>query len=437
MRAVMSARWIRATVIFIACTAAACVCAIGIVSWMLYASLRPAAGEWAVPVRVGPVTLEVSVPSALRMATHPLGLRLLGEHPLSTRVGRLVLRPDARGESATIVCDPCVLRLSALGPQALHLSRSVATLARIGQNHLFGELRSGDVTASWSIDLRRGNVDLSIDLPDTDIATLYAVLGPSIPELRWAKIEGSAGASFKVTMPAAQWSLSPRIEGFQVDGLDTVALMNASRLPSCARPTRARDAAAPFGPWLPKAVVAAEDQRFYTHTGFDLVEMRLAWNSDGTAAARGASTITQQLAKLLYAGDERSAVRKARELLYAVELDRTLGKARVLQLYLALAPWGSGDCGAQAASMRLLHKSAARATPVEAAWLASLLRNPRVEIEQSMNADGIDRDRIATILEDMRPMSRAQRKASIAKLANWQPLVISDRSSEAATAASP
>jgi len=60
----------------------------------------------------------------------------------------------------------------------------------------------------------------------------------------------------------------------------------------------------------------------------------------------GGSSLSQQLAKLIYTGDGRDHGRKLRELLYAVELDRTLGKARVLNLYLALAPWGNGVCGA-------------------------------------------------------------------------------------------
>ena len=275
MIAVMfAARWIRTALLFVAAVAAAGLCAVGIVAWMLHAALRPSAGEWSIPVRLGPVTMDVSMPAAVRMATHPIGLRLLGGHSFSTRIGTLVLRPDAGGDSATIVCEPCVLRLAALGPQPLRLPRSVVTLARIGQTRLFGELRSGGVTASWHVELRRGGMDLSVDLPDTDIATLYAVLDASIPELGRARIEGRAGAAFKLAMPAATWSLAPRIEGFTVDGLGTAALINVAPLPECARPTRALDAAAPFGPWLPKAVIAAEDQRFYEHTGFDLFQ---AW----------------------------------------------------------------------------------------------------------------------------------------------------------------
>ena len=76
-------------------------------------------------------------------------------------------------------------------------------------------------------------------------------------------------------------------------------------------------------------------------------------------------------------GDERSAARKLRELLYAVEMERTLGKARILQLYLALAPWGEGVCGAErAVRVHLGQRDASAVGPVAAAWLASLLPQP-------------------------------------------------------------
>lgn len=107
-------------------------------------------------------------------------------------------------------------------------------------------------------------------------------------------------------------------------------------------------------------------------------EIGAAWslNQRHHDAARGGSTLSQQLAKLIYAGDDRHHLRKLRELLYAVELDRTLGKARVLHLYLAMAPWGEGRCGAAAAARHYLNKRVDRLTPTEAAWLASLLRHP-------------------------------------------------------------
>ncbi|MEP7302881.1 MAG: biosynthetic peptidoglycan transglycosylase [Caldimonas sp.] len=185
-----------------------------------------------------------------------------------------------------------------------------------------------------------------------------------------------------------------------------------------------RRAAAPFGAWLPKAVVAAEDQRFFEHAGYDLAEMAAAWSSELPAAGgerrRGASTISQQLARLLYVGAERSAARKVRELLYAVELDRTLGKARVLQLYLSVAPWGDGQCGGEAAALHYFGKHANRLDAVEAVWLASLLRNPDAALG-SAAASGADAERLAWIASGLRPSSRASREAVQEALAGWQP----------------
>jgi penicillin-binding protein 1A len=82
-------------------------------------------------------------------------------------------------------------------------------------------------------------------------------------------------------------------------------------------------------------VVATEDQRFFTHTGFDLTELNAAFalNQQSDQIERGASTLTQQLARLLVTGSERTPTRKLRELLYAVEMERTLGKARILGRY--------------------------------------------------------------------------------------------------------
>ena len=136
---------------------------------------------------------------------------------------------------------------------------------------------------------------------------------------------------------------------------------------------------------------------------------------------RGASTLSQQLAKLVYTGDRPSHARKLRELLYAVELDRTLGKARVLNLYMAIAPWADGRCGAHAAAQALLGKPVAALTPVEAAWLASLLRNPDAALAQMVRSGEVDVRRIGAIIDGMRPMPLARRLAAQQALDTWRP----------------
>ena len=99
---------------------------------------------------------------------------------------------------------------------------------------------------------------------------------------------------------------------------------------------------------------------------------RLRWPTRRPAQVeRGGSTLTQQLAKLLVTGSERSAERKLRELLYAVEMEQTLGKARILQLYLDNAPWGAGHllCGAEAAARRYFKRRRATSSrPRPSGW---------------------------------------------------------------------
>jgi membrane peptidoglycan carboxypeptidase len=168
-------------------------------------------------------------------------------------------------------------------------------------------------------------------------------------------------------------------------------------------------------------VIAAEDQTFRNHPGYDgrQVDAALRSNGDGNAL-RGASTLTQQLARLVYTGDERTPQRKLRELLYAVEMEQSLGKERILQLYLALAPWGQQVCGAENAAQRYLGKPANALAPAEAAWLASLLTNPDARLRQTLST-GVDTARTTRIVQAMRPMSARRRRQALAEIALLKP----------------
>ena len=119
--------------------------------------------------------------------------------------------------------------------------------------------------------------------------------------------------------------------------------------------------------------------------------------------------MSQQLAKLLITGDERSPVRKLRELLYAVEMEQTLGKNRILRLYLATAPWGAGLCGAEAAAKHYLGRSAHQLNPTQAAWRAAMLHNPSLEAKRWADTGHINVARTQWVLLGMRPIPRSQR----------------------------
>ena len=130
---------------------------------------------------------------------------------------------------------------------------------------------------------------------------------------------------------------------------------------------------------LVDAVVAAEDASFYQHHGFDWEAMWGAFRHNLTRGryARGASTITQQLAKNLALGTEKSLLRKSREALLTIKLEWRLDKRRLLALYLNVAEWGDGIFGAETAAQLHFGSSAASLTTAQAVLLAAMLPAPR------------------------------------------------------------
>jgi len=130
---------------------------------------------------------------------------------------------------------------------------------------------------------------------------------------------------------------------------------------------------------LKRAVLVAEDINFFAHRGFDLFEIRraVAQAVEEGEAPRGASTITQQLAKNLWLSPSRNPVRKVKEAVLTWQLERRLGKRRILELYLNVVEFGPGVYGAEAASRRYFGKPAADLDEAEAARLAASLPNPR------------------------------------------------------------
>jgi len=128
---------------------------------------------------------------------------------------------------------------------------------------------------------------------------------------------------------------------------------------------------------LPLAVVASEDQLFPEHRGFDLKQIRKALDDAQRGhRARGASTISQQVAKNLYLWNGHSWVRKGLEAWFTVLIESMWSKRRILEVYLNSAEFGYGIYGAEAAAQTFFGKSAARLTRDEAARLAAVLPNP-------------------------------------------------------------
>jgi monofunctional biosynthetic peptidoglycan transglycosylase len=132
-----------------------------------------------------------------------------------------------------------------------------------------------------------------------------------------------------------------------------------------------------ISPNLPLAVVASEDQKFPEHWGFDVeaIERAYALNQH-SHKVRGASTISQQVAKNLFLWSGRSYFRKALEAYFTILIERLWPKRRILEIYLNIAEFGYGTYGAEAAAQRFFHKPAARLTRDDAAALAAVLPNP-------------------------------------------------------------
>ena len=153
-----------------------------------------------------------------------------------------------------------------------------------------------------------------------------------------------------------------------------------------------------ISPHLQRAVLAGEDARFFEHDGFDWDAINKAWQEaqkEGEKEAkaegdydpnswippmpsfkRGASTVTQQLAKNLYLSEDRNFLRKGREAAITYFLERDLSKKRIMELYLNVIEWGDGIYGAEAAARTYFKKSASSLTAPEAAYLSAMIPSP-------------------------------------------------------------
>jgi monofunctional biosynthetic peptidoglycan transglycosylase len=130
---------------------------------------------------------------------------------------------------------------------------------------------------------------------------------------------------------------------------------------------------------LKRAVLVGEDIRFFSHNGFDHGEMRAALEAalEEKRLPRGASTITQQLAKNLWLSSSRNPLRKVKEALLTRELERELSKRRILEIYLNVVELGPGIYGVEAAARHYFGRSAASLSEHQAAQLAASLPSPR------------------------------------------------------------
>lgn len=146
-----------------------------------------------------------------------------------------------------------------------------------------------------------------------------------------------------------------------------------------------------ISPHLIRAVIAGEDAAFFSHAGFDPSAwgeaLQEAWQD--FKIPRGASTISQQLAKNLYLSESKNPWRKVKELVVTRRLERALSKRRILEIYLNVIEWGEGVFGAEAAARTYFRRPASALSQTEAAFLAAMIPNPRTRYNPLKNPRGV------------------------------------------------
>ena len=180
-------------------------------------------------------------------------------------------------------------------------------------------------------------------------------------------------------------------------------------------------------PYLPKAFVAIEDRRFYSHFGIDPIGVARAVFRDvtGRGGMEGGSTLTQQLAKNLFLTQERTLSRKIQEAILALWLERKYSKDQILELYLNRVYFGSGAFGVEAAAQKYFGKSARQVTLSEAAVLAGLMKSPtRLAPNHNLTAANERAAQVITAMAEQGHITEAMAKLALASPAQ----VVHDKS---------
>src|SRR5579872_2105893 len=171
-------------------------------------------------------------------------------------------------------------------------------------------------------------------------------------------------------------------------------------------------------PYLPKAFIAIEDRRFYSHLGIDPIGILRALSRDilHRGGTEGGSTLTQQLAKNLFLTQERTLSRKIQEAILALWLERKYSKDQILELYLNRVYFGSGAYGVEAAAQKYFGKSARFVTLSEAAVLAGLMKSPtRLAPNHNLDAANARAAQVITAMAEQGYITEAMAKLALAR----------------------
>ena len=308
--------------------------------------------------------------------------------------------------SLTVYLRELVVRGELLSPHAVALSDIQIELDREGVAQVVTQ-QGG----SMSVSLRDDTSSVTLD--GVSVSELLSIMGSVLPEIDDAEISGliSGTAALPEGLPSFE------VEGLSVSGaVDHISALRRGyfthRVPTEGGGIGIRGSGEGAEGWTPLeeispymawAVVAAEDSNFWSHGGYDpsSISEALIANAEAGGVVRGGSTLTQQLAKNLFLSGDQTLIRKIRELIIAVELDRALGKERIMELYLNIVEWGPEIYGIAEASEAYFMKRPSQLTAKEAAFLAAILPSPRRFYRDWYLQNRAGEYRVSWVLENM------------------------------------
>ncbi|HEX9398839.1 MAG TPA: transglycosylase domain-containing protein [Anaeromyxobacter sp.] len=353
------------------------------------------------------VDAEAEAPADLSRAVAQVRAEIEGLVLAGERIGPQPVGPLSASAAGTLEWDRAARRVT--------LRDGAATLLKSLAASVSGELALGP-PATFSVALRADRLDYS---------ALLAALPPALAVPPGApRPSGTLDGRLEVGGPLlapAEWTLSAALELGRIRDAARHGGRTSLAEPFLHRPPldaggRGRElVVGPANPnFVPigelpehviRAVTTAEDGGFFGHAGFDFDELRNAFaqGAEKGRVVRGGSTISQQLAKNLFLGPERTFARKVREAVVTVGLEASLPKRRLMEIYLNVAEWGPGLWGIGPAARHWFGKDARALTPKEAAFLASVIPNPvryHAMFERGATTEGWD-ERVRGLLFKM------------------------------------
>jgi uncharacterized membrane protein len=305
------------------------------------------------------------------------------------------------------------IRITSADVNATLHDRKIDATVTSGQSQMTLE---ADLSGSSPVQFSVTNLQLSLQ----DLAEWW-----NIPEQDKCTLDGHVTSTAKVIWPTEEWEL--RLDAANIETNCSIFDVNALRQGAFSyipiNQTQLRNT----GPltnnwtanvgWLGPAALAAEDSQFYSHEGFQLDSIQTAldeWDKNQDYP-RGGSTITQQLAKNLFTGSEKTLYRKLRELIFTLELERLLGKDEILLIYLNIVEFGPNIYGIKEASEKYFVKAPKHLLPEEAAYLAALLPSPTSGYKEAQAGRfrNFDRKRILQNMNDMESLTNNDYAAAL------------------------